>query len=152
LKYWTAYGSTLLSIYRGYSGGKHDQLGSAQAVVPYVRINRHYRIETGIAQGDGIYDVARDTLLSDTFWYQDHSVAGVPGSANTEQYPVRIGWCHGEKFNVCRGDGSVRAVKDDDNETIYRNTNSPTNQLPNNDRYHYAAYAEIIWDYFDTAQ
>jgi len=147
-------GESLLDVYRGRAGGQLQLAwcsgngGETWQRVPLVRTDMRYRIDEDVACGDGEYDVASDMLLSDAFWRQEY-LADAASAPGTEAYSLSAGWCHGERFNVLDGGGSVRTVEDDG--TIEAHTISADRTL-SPDGAHYATYAERIWWYFDAGR
>lgn len=136
---------TLLGIYAVAAGGQAYHLGQNYPIVPQVRVDRRYRTTIlGFTCGDGDYDVAEEALLSDAFWRQD---ASVPAAGSPRQsLAVKASWCHGRRFNVLYGGGSVRLV--DDSGVVRANSIPPGGALAD-DHVHYATYAERIWQFFD---
>ena len=110
-----------------------------------IRYDRSYRTDPAVASdiGDGSYDVATDTMLADTFWWQDNRAADLPEDA---PWSVQASWLHGNKFNALSGNGSVKTVTDDG--TVAANSNAPSGALED-DGNNFASYAENIWQYFD---
>jgi len=139
---------TLLGIYAQAAGGQRIRVGMYYQTVPLVRIDERYRIEVSAACGDGVYDAAEGVLLSDAFWRQDHAAAAPDGSLG-QTYPVRIRWCHGDRFNTLDGGGAVRTVSDDG--TVRANSIPPGGSLGDDGR-HWAGYAERIWRFFDESR
>lgn len=113
--------------------------GAPLGPVPLLRMDRLYRLEPPVACGDGDFQPSQEVLLSDTFWRQGVNQPGSP-------YPVQWDRCHGDRFNVMRGDGSVARRRDDG--VVSANSNNPSQQLAD-DRVNYASYSERIWQHFD---
>lgn len=141
-------GGKLLGIYGAAAGGQSVRVGQYYQTVPLVRTDMDYRIADGVACGDGVYEPATDVMLSDAFWRRDHRAAA-PSRPGLEGYPVHSGWCHGEWFNVLRGNGAVRTVRDDG--TVEANTIPPGGTLAA-DGHTCATYAERVWQYFDASR
>lgn len=147
-------GQHLLNVYTMLEGGCSVSFGGgvgSRQVVPRIRIDRRYRT-AGEAQdttnGDGVYDVARDTMLSDGFWHQDLDQPA-PSHPNAKTYRQRAWWSHGQQFNVLSGNGAVHAVEDD-RDVVRANSNAPGKSLADDGLY-YASYAERVWQFFDSA-
>lgn len=153
-------GRDLLWVYRFRQGGHRfmpgDQdnpsTGPYPQVVPQVHIGRRYRTAPEVAQevawGDGSYDVSADTMLADTFWWQDRS-AEPEHLEGVTSYPIRSGWSHGDSFNVLAGNGAVRTVTDDpDSQPIRANSHAPGQRLTDTGPCD-AISAERIWQFFD---
>ena len=141
-------GDTLLGIYGQAAGGRQIRIGMNYQVVPILRTDWTYRTDDDVTCGDGVYNVAEDAMFSDAFWRQEHYEAA-GSSPGLQTYPVRQGWCHGRRFNVCYGDGAVRVVRDDG--TVEANTVPPGGTVAD-DGANYATYAERVWQYFDAAR
>jgi prepilin-type N-terminal cleavage/methylation domain-containing protein len=144
-------GTRLLQIYVAKAGGQTLTTGGGfgrggrVSRVPVVRLDLVYRTVDEATCGDGDFQPLRDAVFSDPFWRQDYSApaATAPGAT---AYPVRASWCHGERFNVMYGCGSVRTVTDDG--TVESHTVPPDGELPD-DGCHWATYSEPVWQYFD---
>ncbi len=141
-----SWGGGLLGVYLFVGGGKW-MVGQYHLNAPLVRTDRRYRIAAPAACGDGVYNVASDVMLSDSFWQQELSVEAPAAKADQKSYPVRRGWRHGRRFNALEGNGAVRTVTDS-KDTIRDNSNSPARTLGNVGYYH-ATYAERIWQFLD---
>jgi len=139
-------GGELMGIYAQAAGGQDVRVGSDYETVPLVRIDRAYSTAGAVACGDGDYDFAADVVLADAFWRQNYSADASPPPGLTA-WPVRAGWCHGQYFNALTGDGAVRAVRDDG--TVEANCITPASAPPD-DGWHYATYAERVWQFFDS--
>jgi len=131
-------GATLLGIYLQAGGGQRIRVGTAYERVPVVRLERRYPTAAPAACGDGDFDPASDALLSDAFWWRE--------AADRTVDRARCAWCHGDRFNVARGDGSVHTASDDG--TVRRNVNPPDGGLAD-DGANFATYAERVWQFFD---
>lgn len=111
--------------------------------MPQVQLGRTYATDPAIpATGDSEFDPAADTILADTFWWP-----AVPDSAPSfggKVWPVRGGFCHDSRFNVCSGGGAVRPVDDDGTIAAITYGGSDSAGLS-------AARAERAWQFFDTA-
>ncbi len=139
----------LLDIYLQSAGGRiiPSRLGSVgfDQTVPLIRYDRSYRTDPAVASsiGDGSYDVANDTMLADTFWWQDNYDVDLADGA---PWTVQASWLHDDKFNALSGNGSVKTVTDDG--TVAANSNSPGQALAD-DGCNFASYAENVWQFFD---
>jgi hypothetical protein len=141
----------VLGIYAQAAGGQSVRVNTEYSTVPLVRTDLVYAQSFGAAAGpigSGVYDVTRDTMLCDGFWWQDYS-ATFPASAGLTAQPARSAWCHGNKFNVVDGCGAVRTVTDDG--TILANSVPPGGTLVD-DSMNMATYAERVWQFFDSAK
>jgi hypothetical protein len=128
-----------LRYYKTNAGGQ--TLGNT--FIPLVRLDRRYQLVNQVAFGNGVYDPATDTLLSDGFWCPDPPAAA---ANRPPTYSVRRAWCHGTDFNVLSGGGAVRTVADDG--TVAANSNSPQHPLADTGFY-YGKYAERVWQFLD---
>ena len=144
-----------MGIYALAAGGQRSPVkisnpfgAIAPEQVPRVRFDRRYRIVSQAACGDGDYDALSDAMLSDAFWLQEHS-ATAPDVPGLQSFTVKSAWCHGETFNVLKGDGSVRAVHDDG--TVRANTIPPGGKLAD-DGAQFGTHAERVWQFFDGAR
>ncbi len=148
------YGGEALSIYRMKHGGatvavagESGSPGSRQ-VVPQVRFDCSYRTLSEADCGDGDYIPAEDAMLVDTFWWRNRRQDGGESNSLT-RYPIRAGWCHGEKFNVLYGSGAVKRISDDgsvkSNSVAAGNSTGP-------DKLYHASAAERIWQFFDAGK
>ena len=139
----------LLGIYGAYGGGQdcpgQPIAGAGGAVVgtrgrvPQVRLDRTYREIDPATDEAEMLDIVAAPILSDMFWHQRRVVPVEGGGA------AAVGWCHGKKFNVLRGGGSVSLISDDG--TILANSNAPGDELPD-DGAHGASYAVKVWRHF----
>ncbi len=136
-------GGSLLNIYNQAAGGQRVQVGMHAYRVPQVRIDRRYRLLGADPPGDGWWDLAGDVLLADAFWQADEQIdqAGAP-------FDVRRSRCHGDRYNVLRGDGSVATAEG--GSVIDANTPPPGGALAD-DGENLSTYAERIWQHFDGA-
>ena len=121
-------------------------------MVPLVRMDRRYRIDRSIFNpdthdGDGIFSVVEDTVLSDGFWWQDRSEAASASRPDLPAYPINSAWCHGRWFNALDGGGAVQTVMDDG--TIGANSIPADGSLAD-DSVHYATYSERVWQFLDS--
>jgi prepilin-type N-terminal cleavage/methylation domain-containing protein/prepilin-type processing-associated H-X9-DG protein len=142
-------GPTLLGIYAQAAGGQRVRVGMEYQTVPLVRVDRRYRLIDTVACGDGAFEPLADVILSDVFWRQEWS-ADAAASPGLQGYPVRWTWCHGSRFNVLYGDGTVRTVQD--NGTVQAAALHPGAEPLSDDGAHYASYAERVWQFFDAAR
>lgn len=125
----------LLGVYRWAGGGQRVRVGQEYQQVPLVRMDRTYRVD-----GE-VFDPAAGVLLADTFWLLDESAQPV---AETDGNVVKPSACHGEDYNILRGDGSVKTASDDG--TVAENTISPGESNP------FSVRSENIWRFFDKAK
>jgi prepilin-type processing-associated H-X9-DG protein len=147
-----------LDIYKALPGGSSISVAMANhygvvgtEIVPQVRMDVRYRLDPAVSFARSQFDPARDAMLSDTFCEQDH-VEPRPENARRPASAVRMKWCHGEKFNVLFGGGSVRKIADDG--TIRGNSNPPDSSgrpRISDDKFYFATCAEKVWQYFDTS-
>ncbi len=142
-------GGGLLDIYLQTAGGRKipsrfGRVGYYQTA-PLIRYDRSYRTDPAAASdiGDGSYDVASDTMLADSFWWQDSYAEDLPEDV---PWSVQASWSHENMFNALSGNGSVKTVTDDG--TVAANSNSPSGALED-DGNNFASYAENIWQFFD---
>jgi hypothetical protein len=128
--------SDALNAYRFVAGGQVAPCASVGYIVPQLRVDRSYTMDVG---GGGTFDPAADAVVSDLFIDQAYSdpVGG-----------IERGWCHGARFNVLRGDGAVRPVRDDG---TVRSNSSPPGTTRSVDGLYNAESAEAVWRFFDRA-
>jgi len=139
------HGQGLLRAYEWGLGGRRLPGGE---VVPQVRIDLEYPFPDDLDGGQwgwDPYQVATDAVLADTFWWQRREEpAGEGPDPPTNR--IQAGWCHGRRFNVLYGQGSVHCVEDDG--TVAANTIEPGGSLPD-DGWYWTTYAEQVWQLFD---
>jgi len=142
----------LLGVYLKNAGGQQEDAGQGGGpgkilyqTVPLVRLDRRYRLASGVHFGDGVYDAASDVLLADAFWYQDY-FAEPPPTAKAPSFPVRWSWSHGPEFNVLSGSGAAWTIADDGR--VVDNSNAPGQTLLDTGMY-FGKYAEGVWQFFD---
>jgi type II secretory pathway pseudopilin PulG len=145
------WGGQVLGIYGQAAGGQSVRVNGQYYTVPLARTDMTYiqsfPQSTGLI-GSGFYDVIRDTMLCDGFWWQDYA-ATFSSSAGLKAHPARSKWCHGNRFNVLAGCGAVTTVTDDG--TVAANSIPAGGKLPD-DNLNMATYAERVWQFFDTAK
>ncbi|MFW6133389.1 MAG: hypothetical protein ACOC8F_05785 [Planctomycetota bacterium] len=138
-----------MSIFAMRAGGQLLHFGQSWDIprerVPRVRLDRRYTLPA--RTGGGHYDVAGDVLLADTFWFRDVNESA-PQRDGLTGYPRRADWCHGDRLNVLRGDGSVRRERDDG--TIAAEVaGPPTGGWPETEDAWHAATLGRIWARLD---
>jgi type II secretory pathway pseudopilin PulG len=138
----------VLGIYLHKAGGQEENVGSSTETVPQVRLDRRYRLDSGVVFGRDFFDPSCDALLADAFWYQGYS-ADAPTTLKASGYAVSRNWYHAAEFNVLAGCGAVKTVADDN--TVAANSNAPGGTLPNTGLY-FGKYAEKVWQFFDQAR
>ncbi|MDY7010016.1 MAG: prepilin-type N-terminal cleavage/methylation domain-containing protein [Planctomycetota bacterium] len=134
-----------LGIYTQSAGGEKIQFGWGKSTVPLVRTDLTYREVNPADNEQRTMSFADGAIISDTFWYQDRDMPAeeMPGLT---AYKVRAGWCHGLRFNVLFGDGSVEGISDDG--TVEANSVGP-DSAPPDDGANFASYAIKVWRYFE---
>lgn len=134
--YWKPRGLGPLGAFAHTSGG-YPVTATYKELLPQVRLDMKYTLLSELRYEQEDFEPARDVLLSDAFWYQG-------SSADHRGRAVQRAWCHGKRFEVMRGDGSVQRVEDDG--TIREHVNTPGGKL-DNDQLHFASYSEHVWQY-----
>ena len=143
-----------MDIYAQAAGGQKSPVRvlnphgvRAHEVVPQVRLDGRYRLESSAAAGDGDFIPLEDGIVSDIFWRRGHEEPAIqrPG---LRAWPVRMDWCHGDAFNVLGADGVVRTAEDDG--TVADNTGEGK-ATPPDDGVRGASHAERVWQFFDEA-
>jgi prepilin-type processing-associated H-X9-DG protein len=135
----------LLGIYTQAGGGEELHFGTSTRTVPLLRADLSYS-EINPADGEQrAMNFTDGAILSDAFWYQDHH-RQADEEPDLTTYPVRAEWCHGSRFNVMFGDGSVESIVDDG--TVAANSVGPDSDL-SDDGTNFASYAITIWRYFE---
>lgn len=125
------------------AGGQSRSVGVRTYTVPQVRTDLRYRIASPAARGDGDFRFAEDVVLADAFGLADSSAPAEP-DGGLQTWPIRTGPCHGERFNVLLGGGSVVTIEDDGTVgAASQSAGAP------DDGVHGATRSEPVWQHFD---
>ena len=142
----------LLDVYLMYCSGQDapiqkTDLGAPRQVVPALRLNKTYKLDSNVISAKQTFDPARDAIVADMFWWQDMPPKASIASKKYRTFSVEGRWCHQSDFNVLFGGGSVHTICDGG---IIRDNSLSAGQELNNDGLYFARYGERVWQYFDT--
>ncbi len=135
-------------------GGSRRGAGGGQLTLPYVRLSRQYLEVHPLTSESRYLSYGQSPILSDNFWLERfQSPRLAPPESGGKAFAVRASWCHGDRFNVGFGDGSVRTVRDagkvsnDTDKVVW--SNSVHGVPPGDDQNANASYALNVWRFFE---